>query len=171
VPRDAINIIGIAAQKAINNKISVPDIRDAARTWYHRVKEKAISSKPSAQALLTWIIEEVIKNKLAKAFLLRAGTRHELIDYLYDQRVLHLIKQGISAQDYPSIRFNVYAIDYGCYVDLINTNKAPKGLFEVDEDEKSRYVQVPQTDFRSIRRAILELDRFESSILNDRVCL
>lgn len=164
VPRDAINIIGIAAQKAINNKISVPDIRDAARTWYHRVKEKAISSKPSAQALLTWIIEEVIKNKQAKAFLLRAGTRHELIDYLYDQRVLHLIKQGISAQDHPGIRFNVYAIDYGCYVDLINTNKAPKGLFEVDDDENARYVQVPQTDFRSIRRAILDLDIFESSI-------
>lgn len=52
VPRDAINIIGIAAQKALNNKISVPDIRESARTWYHRAKEQAITSKNNAVDLL-----------------------------------------------------------------------------------------------------------------------
>ena len=161
VPRDAINIIGIAAQKAVNDKISVPNIRESAKIWYHRGKEKAITSKPTAQALLTWVIEEVIQNKQAKAFLLKVGVKNELIDFLYDQRVLHLIKQGVSAQDYPGVRFNVYAIDYGCYVDLINTTKAPKGLFEIDEDSISCYVQVPQTDFRSIRRAILDLEKFD----------
>jgi hypothetical protein len=34
VPRDAINIIEAAAQRALNDKIGVPHIRQAARDWY-----------------------------------------------------------------------------------------------------------------------------------------
>jgi hypothetical protein len=132
VPRDAINIIGIAAQKAMGNQISVPDIRSAARTWYSRGKQQAVSAKPNAQNLLSWIIDEVIQHRQAKAFLLATDVQDELIDYLYDARILHLIKQGVSAQDIPGKRFNVYSLDYGCYVDLINTLRAPKGLFQVD---------------------------------------
>lgn len=166
VPRDAINIVGIAAQKALNNRISVSDIRESARTWYHRAKEQAITSKTNAVALLRWIIDEVISHRQAKAFLVSSGFKNELIDYLYDARILHLIKYGVSAQDQPGQRFNVYAIDYGCYVDLITTNRAPRGLFEIDQDEhgNGRYVQVPPTDFRSIRRAILDFSDFERTL-------
>jgi hypothetical protein len=32
-------------------------------------------------------------------------------------------------------------IDYGCYVDLKNTNREPLGLFEVDDEHG--YVEVP----------------------------
>lgn len=160
VPRDAINIIGLAAQKALDNAISVPDIRVAARTWYVRAKQQAVSTKPLAQELLNWIVDEVIQHRQARAFLLLADSKDDLIDFLYDARVIHVIKQGISAQDVPGKRFNVYALDYGCYVDLINTSRAPKGLFEADGDSSSGFVEVPQTDFRSIRRAILDLAPF-----------
>lgn len=160
VPRDAINIIGVAAQKALDNAISVPDMRAAARTWYTRAKQQAVSTKPLAQDLLNWIIDEVIQHRLARAFLLGSDVKDELIDFLYDARVLHLIRQGVSAQDIPGRRFNVYALDYGCYVDLINTSRAPRGLFEADLDGDYGYVDVPHTDFRSIRRAILELAPF-----------
>lgn len=160
VPRDAINIIGIAAQRAIDNPVSIPDIRAAARTWYTRAKQQAVTTKPTAQQLLTWIIDEVIQHRQARAFLLAAEARDELIDFLYDARVLHVIRQGVSAQDLPGRRFNVYSLDYGCYVDLINTTRAPKGLFQADIDGSAGFVQVPNTDFRSIRRAILDLKRF-----------
>lgn len=160
VPRDAINIIGIAAQKALNNQISVPDIRSAARTWYSRGKQQAVSAKPSAQNLLSWIIDEVIQHRQAKAFLLATDVQDELIDYLYDGRILHLIKQGVSAQDIPGKRFNVYSLDYGCYVDLINTTRAPKGLLQVETESGEVYIDVPQTDLRSIRRAILDIKLF-----------
>lgn len=160
VPRDAINIIGVAAQKALDNAISVPDIRAAARTWYTRAKQQAVSTKPLAQELLNWIIDEVIQHRQARAFLLGSEVKDELIDFLYDARVLHLIRQGVSAQDIPGRRFNVYALDYGCYVDLINTSRAPQGLFEADLDGTSDFIDVPHTDFRSIRRAILELSPF-----------
>jgi hypothetical protein len=160
VPRDAINIIGIAAQKALDNSISVPDIRTSARTWYTRAKQQAVSTKPLAQDLLNWIVEEVIQHRQARAFLLGSDVKDELIDFLYDARVLHVIRQGVSAQDIPGKRFSVYSLDYGCYVDLINTSRAPRGLFEAELDGKAGFVYVPHTDFRSIRRAILELSNF-----------
>ena len=163
VPRDAINIIGVAAQKALDNAISVPDIRSAARTWYTRAKQQAVSTKLHAQELLNWVVDEVIQHRQARAFLLGSEVKDELIDFLYDARVLHLIKQGVSAQDIPGRRFNVYALDYGCYVDLINTSRAPYGLFEADVNGQSGFVDVPHTDFRSIRRAILELSSFYSN--------
>ena len=90
---------------------------------------------------------------------------HELIDFLYDARVLHIIKQSVSSRDTPGIRYNVYSIDYGCYVDLINTSRNPKGLFEVeDENGENDFCKVPQNDYRSIRRAILNMAEFDSHI-------
>jgi perosamine synthetase len=88
--------------------------------------------------------------------------RDKLIDYLFDSRVLHIIKENISGKDTPGVRYNVYSIDYGCYVDLLNTKNAPKGLFEAaeDEDDTEIYIDVPKTDYRAIRRAILDLDEF-----------
>jgi hypothetical protein len=160
VPRDAINILGVAAQKAGDDQISIPDIRVSGRVWYTRAKQNAVSSKPGAQGLLSWIIDEVIGHRSAKAFLLPADAQDDLIDYLYDSRVLHIIKQGVSAQDEPGVRFNVFALDYGCYVDLANTARAPKGLFEVDSEQGAEFIEVPLTDFRSIRRSILNLDNF-----------
>lgn len=168
VPRDAINIIGLAAQSSGEDKVSVAAVRESARIWYHRSKEGAVQGRSDALTLLRWIIEVVIKNKQAKAFLLQSGTRDSLIDYLYDSRILHVIKQGISAQDQPGVRFNVYSIDYGCYVDLLTTKHAPKGLFQaVDTDKETdghagdgAYVDVPSNDYRSIRRSILRLSEF-----------
>lgn len=164
VPRDAINIIGIAAQRAIDNKISIPDIRTSARTWYTRAKQQAVNSRPEGQRLLNWIVDAVIRHRQARAFLLGVEIKDDLIDFLYDARVLHIIREGVSAQDLPGRRFNVYSIDYGCYVDLINTTRAPLGLFEVEEDSgRSGYIEVPLTDYRSIRRAILDLKEFYDS--------
>lgn len=60
------------------------------------------------------------------------------------------------------MRFNVYALDYGCYVELINTANAPKGLLNGGGGEDAIYFDVPPDDYRSIRRAILTLGPFES---------
>lgn len=164
VPRDAINILGNAAQKSGRNPISVPAVRDAARIWYLRGKEKAVSSRPEARELLQWIIDEVIARRRARAFMLRSGTRHPLVDFLFDSRVLHVVKHGVSTHDEPGARYDVYGIDYGCYVELINTVNAPQGLFaaELDEARGTDFVDVPANDYRSIRRAILDLAAFEA---------
>ena len=161
VPRDAINIAELAAQQAGNKQISVPLVREAARAWYNRSKSEAISSRPEAAELLEWIMNIVIGARQAKAFLLSSSEKDALIGQLYDARILHLLKQGVSAQYQPGQRFNVYSLDYGCYVDLITTARAPKSLMS-DEDGSGGGIRidVPPTDFRSIRNSILNLEDF-----------
>jgi hypothetical protein len=160
VPRDAINILSLAAQRGMGEKISIPTIRIAARTWYQRDKEAAVRANEAAQELLHWIIDEVIGHRRARAFLLKSNTRHSLIDDLFDARVLHLIKKSISAHDQPGVRYDAFKLDYGCYVDLLATNKSPTFLFSNDEAIGGA-IDVPPDDYRAIRRAILDLQEFE----------
>lgn len=160
VPRDAINIVGLAATKALDKQISIPIVREAARNWFHRSKHKAISSRDIALSLLDWIINVVIGQRRAKGFLLSSNSKDELIEYLFDNRVLHLLKTGVSAQILPGKRFNVYCLDYGCYVDLLSTKHAPLGLISDESDTGTHYIEVPKTDFRSIRNSILDLNKF-----------
>lgn len=159
VSRDAFNVLSIAAQRSINDRISIPTVRVAARTWFQRDKEGAVRSNTEAQELLHWIIDEVIAHRRARAFLLRSNTRNALIDALFDARLLHVIKRSISGHDEPGARYDAYKLDYGCYVDLLATTKAPEKLFDFDDPGAS--VNVPSDDYRAIRRAILDLDRFQ----------
>ena len=168
VPRDAFNVLSVAAQRNMNDKISIPTIRVAARTWFQRDKEGAIRSNPDAQDLLHWIIDEVIAHRRARAFLLKSNTRHPLIDALFDARLLHVMKRSISGQEEPGVRYDAYKLDYGCYVDLLATTKAPiHQLFDAEEedgDELGASIKVPTDDYRAIRRAILDLAEFENRV-------
>ncbi|WP_221179034.1 hypothetical protein [Pseudomonas chlororaphis] len=163
VPRDAINILIMSAQLALDDPISIPNIRVAAKRWFQQGKEQALRDS-KATALLRWIIDEVIAHRQAKAFLMRSDAKHPIIEMLFDARILHIVKKGVSSNETPGVRYDVYGIDYGCYVDLMNTVKAPKGLFEASKLEgESGFVDVPATDYRSIRRAILDIERFEEA--------
>ncbi|WP_205856386.1 hypothetical protein [Phytoactinopolyspora endophytica] len=72
------------------------------------------------------------------------------------------MRRGYSAQDAPGERYDVWVIDYGAYVDLINTKSAPQGMLPYGEGiDPEGYVDVPTQDLRAIRRAILDLDKFE----------
>lgn len=162
VPRDAMIILSTAAARALDQRISMKEIRDAARDWYQRGKERDLSTSERCVRLLNYIVDDVIGSKSARAFLLRSNTRDSLIEQLFDARVLHIVKRNVAGKDQPGVRFDVYKLDYGCYVELVNTAKAPKTLLALGEgddlDEKKR--QVPQDDYRSIRRAILDLPEF-----------
>lgn len=160
VPRDALHILSHAAQRANDQTISVGDVCSAARQWYQASKDAAVSAHIHAKLLLLWIVDKVIKERQAKAFLLETGTKDSLIDFLYDERVLHVLRKGMSSKDSPGARFNVYGIDYGCYVDLINTVNAPKGLLDSGSDRQEFFATVPKTDLRSIRRCVLDLSTF-----------
>ena len=167
VPRDAINILSKCALNSNSDKVSMQTVRAAARNWYTSSKRSDIASRPHAVALLDWIISEVIGARKARGFLLDSRVKDELIDFLFDSRVLHIIKRDISSKDREDSgkKFNAWTIDYGCYVDLFNTASAPRGLFQAEEEEAlstTKYVDVHQTDYRSIRRAILDVDAFHS---------
>ncbi len=168
VPRDAINIAARAALRASEKKVSVPDVRLAARAWFQSDKEPALQSRPDALPLLNWIIDRVIRQKRARGFLVnQSAAGAPLLLALFDARVLHLIRKGYSAQDKPGERYDVYVIDYGAFVDLIQTNYAPLGMLpfeDIDNTEGRGYVEVPTQDLRAIRRAILDLDEFEAAL-------
>jgi hypothetical protein len=166
IPRDSFYILSIAAQKDYNQPISMDTIRKASKTWYQRDKEAAVSANQQALDLLHWIIDKVIAHRRARAFLIQRTVRNELIDNLFDARVLHLLKRNISAHDQPGLRYDVYKIDYGCYVDLLSTAKSPQGLFENDE---GMFLQVPPDDYRAIRRAILDVEIFGKDMANKSV--
>lgn len=167
VPRDALYIAAKAAMKAGQDKISVPLIRDATRGWYHGDKMTGLTSQVMARRLLEWIITEVIRGKRARAFLVNSSdARDELLLALFDARVLHILRRGYSAQDQPGERFDIWGIDYGAYVDLVQTQSAPAGVLPIfDEEGAEAYVDidVPLQDHRAIRRAILDLQLFYQS--------
>lgn len=83
----------------------------------------------------------------------RADARINVIDDLFDLCLLHILKQNIFPDDNPGIRYHAYKLDYGCYVNLINTSQATSGLFNIDA---SQYIDVPPDDRRSIRPSALE---------------
>lgn len=161
VPRDAINILSLAAQRAQESAISMEDVRAAAKTWYQRDKEAAASANGKAKNLLNWIVDEVIGHRRTRGFLLRCEEKHSLIDALFDARVLHIVRRDISAYDQAGVRYDAYKIDYGCYVDLLTSPRGPRGLFLAGEGDGARYLDVPPDDYRAIRRAILDLRSFE----------
>lgn len=163
VPRDALNIAAKAALRAADRKVSVPDIRMSARAWFQTDKEAAVRSREEAARLLNWIIDKVIREKRARGFLVnQKNSDAPLLQALFDARVLHVVRRGYSAQDEPGERYDVYVIDYGAYVDLMQTKYAPQGVLLVEESQ-GHYVDdvnVPTQDLRAIRRAILDLDEF-----------
>jgi hypothetical protein len=166
VPRDAINIVAKAAWRASDRRISTPDVRTAARQWFQNDKEGALKGEPVAQLLLNWIIDKVIRDKKARGFLVNQKDQNAApLTALFDARVLHLVRRGYSAQDEPGERYDVYVIDYGAYVDLINTQNAPKGTLPIDDDDGSDgWVEVPTQDLRALRRAVLDLGEFAESL-------
>lgn len=174
VPRDALYIAARAAMRAGTEKISVPLVRESSRSWYHSDKLKAIESQEEARKLLNWIIDRVIRAKRARAFLVsERHSRDPLLLSLFDARVLHIVRRGYSAQDRPGERYDVWVIDYGAYVDLVQTKNAPRGFLplgdDIGDDEaegNDDYVDladVPKQDLRAIRRAILDLDDYHAA--------
>lgn len=164
VPRDALNLMSKAVMKAYGQKIGVDTIRRAALDWYQSDKINVLNGSPELQAALNHIIDEIIGQRKARAFLFPSNTRNMVIDRLYDARVLHLLKKNISSRDEPGRRYDAWKIDYGCYVDLIRTQNAPQGLLPVDD---AGFVDIPHDDYRSIRRAVLtpeDIERFRGGV-------
>lgn len=159
VPRDAINIIAFAAQHANENKISISNIRHSAQRWFQVNKHSALNSRPEAVSLLDKIINEVIGHRKSRGFLLSNEKSHPLIDYLYDMRVIHVLKQGVSARSTVGKKYTLYTLDYGCYVELMSSKNAPLGLIiDCNDNNELQYIEIPKSDYRSVRNSILDLD-------------
>jgi hypothetical protein len=158
IPRDAIGIAGAAALGAGDRPITERQVLVAAREWYTRDKERAIASHPYALELLHWLVDEVVVNRHSTAFFLRQDTdaRHPLIRYLYDARLLHILGNDVAANDQRGIRFTLYRLDYGSYlqVEPIGT---PTGTFRAITERGREWVRQVSPRYESIRDSVLEL--------------
>jgi hypothetical protein len=170
VIRDLINIFTKAffdSHKRGRVNIDKKSITESARQWFEQDKSQN-HLDDQLQGILQRIVTEVIGEKKARSFLLpRDLERHPVIQSLFDARVLHHLQRGYADKDNPGVRYNIYTIDYGTYVDLIGTSKQPQlNLLDITEEEdgsndRLNDLVVPFDDKRSIRRIILN-----ESILN-----
>jgi hypothetical protein len=142
IPRDAIGIAGTAALRAVDRPISEHQVLIAAREWYVRDKERAIASHPYALELLHWLVDEIVTNRYSTAFFLRQDTdaQHPLIRYLYDARLLHILSNDVAANDQPGIRFTLYRLDYGSYLQIQPTGAAP-GTFRANTSRGVEWIR------------------------------
>ncbi|WP_216213182.1 hypothetical protein [Amycolatopsis aidingensis] len=126
LPRDAINIAALAAQHAHDAPVGVPDVRLAARDWYLRDKQTALTANHAAGRMLRLLVDEVVGRRRSRTFLLAQSPdlRNEVIDELHDARLLHLLRRGIVDRHQPGALYDGFAIDYGCYVALLLEDRA-----------------------------------------------
>ena len=92
-----------------------------------------------------------------------------MIQSLFDLRLIHLISRGYSDKENPGQRYNIYALDYGTYVDLKRTKSEPDDFQlepastegeDLNEEQREERI-VPFADKRSIRRVILHPSTFD----------
>jgi hypothetical protein len=156
IPRDLINIFSSAffdSHRRNRETIDQKGVLSASRQWFEQDKQKNLDQELSDT--LRRIVDEVIGKRRARSFLIpRELEKHKMIQKLFDSRVLHLMQRGYADKDNPGIRYNIYTLDYGTYVDLLNTSKQPQ-LELLPETGDSAEVIVPFDDKRSIRRIVL----------------
>jgi len=163
VARDLINIFSHAyfsAHRRGKERIDKSAVTEAARIWFEQ--DKLHNLDETLQLVLRRIVEEVIGEKKARSFLLpRELGGHPLVQKLFDFRVLHVVQRGYADKDKPGVRYDIYTLDYGTYVDLMNTSKRPDlGFSEMPSGDD---LIVPFDDRRSIRRIVLTADVLRES--------
>jgi hypothetical protein len=165
VARDFINIFSSAFFSSVRRgrpSIDMKAVQEAAREWYE--KDKAPNIDDEQEAFLRTIVEEVIAERRARSFLLeKQYEKDRLILSLFDFRLLHLVQRGYADKDNPGVRYNIYTLDYGTYVDLIGTQKGPSGDFTEELTDGDEDTVVPFDDRRSIRRIILRPEHLSPS--------
>jgi hypothetical protein len=129
IVRDYMNIFArayFAATRAGAETIDARLVRQAAAEWYELDKTPNID-QPEEEALKL-IAEKVIARNGTVTFMLSRHQEHSpLIRAMVDLRLMHLLERGIRPdKENPGERYNVYALDYGIYVHLMGTSRAPR---------------------------------------------
>ena len=87
--------------------------------------------------------------------------RDSLLHALLDDRLVHLVRRGISSRDHPGVRFDAYVLDFGFYVTRRATRGQPLPLKVADAEGNIVDLRdVPGADYRSVRNAVLDFSLF-----------
>jgi hypothetical protein len=118
IPRDALQVAGAAAATATDKPITPRNVHVAARNYFLRDKEGKISQR--AEALLAQIVDDCVKQSSRRLALKRHGeSDNAMIQELYDNRLIHRINSGVILDDDYTIKFDLYLVDFGCFINLL----------------------------------------------------
>jgi hypothetical protein len=158
VVRDFLCIFTSAYFRAVQQSLSRIDrrsVEQAALDWFEI--EKAPNLSRRQEYVLQKIVEQVIGVKRSRCFLLeRRLALNPLIQSLFDLRLIHLLRRGYTDREHPGVRYNVYALDYGTYVNL---RRMDAKQIEVDIKESLPLTPdriSPFDDDRTIPRVIID---------------
>jgi hypothetical protein len=123
VPRDALQIAGLAAGAAYNQPIGSMHVAAATRDFFLRDKEGHLAKGP--QRVFNRLIEQCSRQRSRIIPLRRDGeSNEEVIQRLYDARLIHRVRQGVSLDpQHPAEVYDVYVIDYGCFLGLLKAGR------------------------------------------------
>lgn len=166
IPRDFLNVFkraySLFIADADKKAITMKHIRTAAMNWYEEDKLANIERNSNAYKILERIITQVITKFKKKAFLVTSDlSRDEDLQFLVDLRLLHRIHQGWSSKSEPGKRYDIFSVDYGSFIRLLDT---PEGR-EIDldlfkklstEEKIALGEPLPDLDLRAIRRIIVD---------------
>jgi hypothetical protein len=119
VPRDALQIAGLAASAGYGRPITSAHVTTATRNFYLRDKERQLPRQ--AHQVFSNLIEQCVRQKSRIIPLRRDGESNDrTIQRLYDARLIHRVRQGVSLDpQHPSGVYDIYVIDYGCFLGLL----------------------------------------------------
>jgi hypothetical protein len=148
VPRDALQIAGLAASAAVKHPITTQHIAAATRDFFLRDKESHIPRGP-ARAVFTNLVDLCVRNRSRIIPLRRNGeSDDEVIQRLYDGRVIHRVRQGVSLDPiHPTDTYDVYVIDYGCFLGLLNAGRIR--ALENGLDPGARFADADEVEIRA----------------------
>jgi hypothetical protein len=117
VPRDGILILGQAALAAARSAIQVRNIRSAANHYFLQIKSPRLANQ-RVQRLLADLLDEVLGRRKSRTFVLRRDTdaQDSRIRDLFEARLIHLLRRGVTELGRPGRLYDVFSIDYGCYI-------------------------------------------------------
>lgn len=151
VIRDLINIFTIAFAKVHRpksyekrTKITASVIYESARQWFERDKFQNLPTE--LQLKYQKIISELLVNIKSRYFLVSISNQdNETLQKLVDLRVVHLANRSFMSFLKPAELFNVFNIDFGSYVSLIEVSSLSKHKTP-DFFEKEKFSLFPRQD-------------------------
>ena len=146
VPRDALQIAGLAAGNAYNQPIATVHVATATRDFFLRDKDGRIPKH--ARQVFNNLMNQAVRQKSRIIPLRHDGeSDDEIIQRLYDARVIHRVRQGMSLDSqHPTETYDIYVIDYGCFLGLVRSRRI--GAVNNALDPGARFADAGEIEIR-----------------------
>jgi hypothetical protein len=135
-------------------KIDRACVIEAARNWFEIDKKRNLDDQ--LRSILQRIVNEVVGAHRVRHFLLPRGLeKNKWVKMLFDQRVIHLMVRGYVDSENAGEAYDIYTIDYGAYVQLLDTARRPDISFRQIDGKPTPEWVVPFDDQRALKRIVL----------------